>query len=182
MQDKLLITITILFLSLGSGVLAQEKTLNVFLERNSEQKMAVDLVFENNSTDTIFVSPRFDNLTSAGRMPTHSGIAIDIFRNGNLVGFRGGPYPSEFRFLGGTTIIYPHSSIRLFFDIGNYFPFHLLGNATGKVEVGFFMNYTYIPFGGRPQRVIHFRTNRVTIVEPMEDVEKETDCENGYEN
>ena len=173
MKNKLFITVTVLLLLTGGRVFAQEQTLNVFLERNPEHRAGVDLVFENNSSDTIFVSSRFDNLSSTtGPVPTHQGIRIQLFRNGNLIGFQGTPYPAEFRFPIGSTIIYPHSSIRLFFDILNHNPSLFVRNVTGKLEVGFLMNYSYTVFGTlRSQSVVHFRTNRVTMIEPVEDVE-----------
>jgi hypothetical protein len=167
--------IIVLFLLIGNSAFAQENTLNVYLEKNLEHRTGVDLVFENNSDDIILVTSRFQNFSQSVQMPTSTGIAIDFFHNNNRFTFNWGEgAPLWFDFSRGLTLIFPHSSERLFFNIGDYFRFPLPEDAKGKYEVSFLMNYIYSKFGSSElaKRVIHFETNRVTIVEPIKDVEK----------
>ena len=177
MKDKLFIAILVLLL--GHSAFAQEKTLNVFLEKNPEHRTGVDLVFENNSNDTIFLFTRFINHTFEREASISSGILIEFFRNDNPFRFSWGMPIQPFIFSHGRTLIYPQSKVKLFFDVGYFYHFPLPEEATGKLEVSFFMSYMYSIVGstGQPNRVHHFQTNRVTIVEPMKDVEKEVDCE-----
>jgi hypothetical protein len=162
---------------IGNNIFAQENTLNVYLEKNLEHRTGVDLVFENSSNDTILLSPRFHNLIFRERTTTSPGITIEFFHNGNRFTFsgRGESEPRIFDFSRDFTFILPQSSVRLHFSVEEYFWFPLPEDAKGKYEVSFFMNYTYAKFGSSelPKRVFHFQTNRVTIVEPIKDIEKE---------
>ena len=67
MKNKLFITA--LLLIIGSNLFAQIDTLNVYLEKNQEYRTGVDLVFENNSNDTIFLPTKFRNLSLGGEIP-----------------------------------------------------------------------------------------------------------------
>ena len=77
MKNKLFITV--LFLIIGSKLFAQIDTLNVYLEKNKEHRFGVNLVFENNSNDTIILFTRFENFTHTGIISRLPGICIEFF-------------------------------------------------------------------------------------------------------
>jgi hypothetical protein len=156
---------------MGSKTIAQTDTLKVYLEKNQEHKWGVDLVFENNSNDTIFLLTRFHNFSLGGEIPHYSGIDIEYFYDDQLFNFNWGELPPlMFTFNKGLTLINPKSRVKLFFNVGYYrFP----DKANKKFEVSFFMNYIYTKANSSkvPTQVIYFETNRVTIVEPTEETE-----------
>ena len=169
LKNKLLIII--LYLIIGNNIYSQIDTLNVYLEKNQEHRTGVDLVFENNSNDTIFLYTRFQNFSLGGLMPQHSGINITFFSDNNRFTFNWGEMPPRtFIFSRGFTLINPRSKIKLFFDVG-YFSFPL--KSSKKYEVSFFMNYSFAKYLHPETSVVitYFETNRVTIVEPSEDME-----------
>ena len=158
------------FLLIGSEIFSQTDTLNVYLEKNLEHRLGVDLVFENNSNDTIVLFTRFHNFTHEGLIPQTPGIAINFFSNNRPFLFNPGDMPSSpFIFPRGFTFILPQSKVKLFFDIGEerYFP----EKSLNKYEVSFFMNYHFSKFRSPepPESIIYFETNRVTIVEASEE-------------
>jgi hypothetical protein len=171
MKNKLFI-VTILLL-IGSKVFAQIDTLNVYLEKSDKHKFGVNLVFENNSNDTILLLSRFHNFSLGGEIPSYSGICIHFFYDGNLFNFNWGDmYDRFFLFSKGFTLINPKSKVKLSFNIGNYFQFP--EKSSNKYEVGFFMNYIYGKYRSMdlPTQISYFETNRVTIVEPTEEVDE----------
>jgi hypothetical protein len=168
MKNKLLLT-AILLLLIGGEILAQIDTLNVYLEKSDKHKFGVNLVFENNSNDTIFLLTRFHNFSLGGEIPSYSGICIHFFHDGNLFNFNwGDTYDQVFMFSKGFILINPKSNVKLSFDIGTYFQFP--EKSSNKYEVSFLMNYSLAKYR-HPETTIHveyFQTNRVTIVEPTE--------------
>jgi hypothetical protein len=176
MKIKLLL-IAALFLIMGSKSFAQIDTLKVYLEKKPGHKFGVDLVFENNSNDTIFLATRFHNFSLGGEIPRYSGIWIKFYSNNNLFTFNWGEMPPlMFTFSKGRTLINPKSKVKLFFDVGGYFRFP--EKSSEKYEVSFFMNYSFAKYL-QPEtavNIIYFETNRVTMVEPSEEIN-----EKGYE-
>jgi hypothetical protein len=163
MKNKLFITI--LFLLIGNSLFAQIDTLNVYLEKNQENRTGVDLIFENNSNDTILLFTLFHNFSMGGEIPHYSGINIQYFYNDKYFNFNWGEMPPlMFVFPERFTLIYPKSKVKLFFDVG-YYPFPQ--KTDGKFEVSFFMNYVFSKLGSSdiPKRIRYFQTNRVTMVE-----------------
>ena len=179
MKNKLFITT--LFLLIGSKSFAQIDTLNVYLESSLEHRYGVNLVFENNSNDTIFLFTRFHNLSLGGLMPRYSGINIQFFSDDRRFTFNWGEHPERmFIFSNGRTLIYPHSRVKLFFDIGSFVRFP--ETSTHRYEISFFMNFSFAKHL-RPETsvdIVYFETNRVTIIEPSEE-EYEDDRSDGYE-
>ena len=164
--------ITALFLIIGIKAFAQIDTLNVYLEKSKEHRFGVDLVFENNSNDTIVLFTRFDNFIHSVIIPRHPGICINFFRNDRGFIFRPGDIPlSPFVFSRGVTLLYPQSNVKLFFDIGEVYSFR--ESFSDKIEVSFFMNYHFSKLGDSYpiEEVVYFETNRVTVVEPNEESE-----------
>jgi hypothetical protein len=157
---------------IGSKSFAQIDTFNVHLEKNLEHRTGVDLVFENNSNDTIFLFTRFQNFSFGGEIPQASGICIEYFYDNQRFNFNWGELPPlMFTFSKGRTVIYPKSKVKLFFDIGYYrFP----DKSSHKFEVSFFMNYIYTKANSSeiPTKVTYFQTNRVIIVEATEKTEE----------
>jgi hypothetical protein len=168
MKNKLLLT-AVLFLIIGSESFAQIDTLKVYLEKNSKHKFGVDLVFENNSNDTIFLLTRFHNFSLGGEIPSYSGICIWFFRDNQEFTFNWGELPPlSFIFSKGRTLINPKSKVKLFFNVGEYFKFPEKSSA--KYEVSFFMNYSFAKYL-HPETsvdIIYFETNRIVMVEPNE--------------
>jgi hypothetical protein len=168
-----------LFLMIGIKSFAQIDTLKVYLEKNPEHKTGVNLMFENNSNDTIFLFTRFHNISQGDNMATASGISIEYYCNNQRFTFNWGELPPRiFSFSRGRTLINPRSKVKLFFDIG-YFRFP--EKSSEKYEVSFLMNYIFSKSqeSGLPTQIRFFETNRVTIVEPTE--EKRNEDENSYE-
>ena len=167
--------ITALFLIIGIKTFAQIDTLNVYLEKNNEHKFGVDLVFENNSNDTIFLFTQFENFTHAGIIPRYSGICIEFFSDNNPFGFNSGDvYNRFFIFSRGFTLIYPQSNVKLFFDIGEVYPrFPSPEETNRKYEISFFMNYSFAKYRypDTTIQIIYFQTNRITMVEPNKEPE-----------
>ena len=163
--------IVLLFLIIANCTFAQTDTLRVYIEKNPEHRTGVDLVFENNSNDTVFLFTRFQNLSLGGEISQTSGICIEYFCDNQYFNFNWGELPPLiFTFSKGRTIIYPKSKIKLFFDVGYYrFP----DKSSHKFEVSFFMNYIYTKLKSSdvPTKVTYFQTNRVTIVDPIEETE-----------
>jgi hypothetical protein len=60
---------------------AQPDTLNVYLEKSEKHRFGVNLVFENNSSDTIFLGTRFHNFSLRDAIPHYSGICINYHYN-----------------------------------------------------------------------------------------------------
>ena len=167
MKSKLFIVM--LLLLIGGKISAQTDTLNVYLEKNQLYKTGVDLVFENNSNDTIFLFTRFHNFSLGGEILPYSGICIEYFSDNKPFTFNWGELPPlMFIFSKGLTLINPKSKVKLFFNVGEYFSFP--EKSSEKYEVSFFMSYIYSKYrnSGNPREVTYFRTNRVTIVEPTE--------------
>jgi hypothetical protein len=166
MKNKLLLT-AILFLIMGNKSFAQIDTLKVYLEKNSEHKFGVDLVFENNSNDTVFLATRFHNFSLGGEIPRYSGICIRFLYDNHEFTFNWGELPPlMFTFSKGRTLIDPKSKVKLFFNIGEYFKFP--DKSPNKYEVSFFMNYSFAKYL-HPETsvdIIYFETNRVTMIEP----------------
>ncbi len=166
---KLFFAILLLLASLKS--FAQTDTLNVYLEKNQDYRTGVDLVFENNTNDTIFLYSRFQNFSFRGEIPHHSGINIDYFYDGKPFAISGKePASDVFIFSKGVTLIYPKSNAKLFFDVGKYL--YIPEKSSKKYEVSFFMNYLYGKYldpASLPTSITYFQTNRVTIVEASEE-------------
>jgi hypothetical protein len=171
MNNKLLLTI-VLFLLIGCKIFAQIDTLNVYLEKNDKHKFGVNLVFENNSNDTIFLLTRFHNFSLGGEIPSYSGICIHFFHDGNLFNFNWGDmYDRVFTFSKGFILINPKSNVKLSFNIGTYFQFP--EKSSNKYEVSFLMNYSFAKYrhSETTRYVEYFQTNRVTMVEPSGEIE-----------
>jgi hypothetical protein len=167
MKNKLfLVAISLL---IGGKVLGQIDTLNVYLEKSQKHIWGVDLVFENNSNDTIFLLTRFHNFSLGGEIPSYSGIDIEYFYDSELFNFNWGELPPlMFTFNKGFTLINPRSKVKLFFNVGYYrFP----DKSDKKYEVSFLMNYSFAKYRHSETsiHVEYFRTNRVIIVEPTEE-------------
>jgi hypothetical protein len=167
MKNKLFIVV--ISLLIGGKTFAQIDTLNVYLEKSDRHKFGVNLVFENNSNDTIFLLTRFHNFSLGGEMPNYSGIRIHFFYDGNLFNFNWGEMPPLlFEFPEKFVLINPKSKVKLYFNVGYYrFP----DISDKKYEVSFFMNYSFAKYL-HPETTIqveYFQTNRVTIVEPTEE-------------
>ena len=79
--------ITVLFLIMGSKAIAQIDTLNVYLEKSQKHPFGVNLVFENNSNDTILLFTRFHNFSLGGEMAQNTGISIDYYHNDRKFAF-----------------------------------------------------------------------------------------------
>jgi hypothetical protein len=171
MKNKLLLT-AVLFLIIGSKSFAQIDTLKVYLEKNPKYKYGVDLVFENNSNDTIFLFTRFHNLSLGGEIPRYVGICINFFSNNHEFTFNWGELPPlMFIFSKGRTLINPKSKVKLCFNVGEYFKFP--EKSSEKCEVSFLINYSFAKYL-QPEtavNIIYFETNRITMVEPTEDTE-----------
>jgi hypothetical protein len=170
MKTKLFIVIV--FLITGIKMTAQTDTLKVYLEKNQEYRTGVNLVFENNSNDTIFLLTQFRNLSLGGEIPSVSGICIEYFYDNKQFTFNWGELPPlVFSLPERFVLINPRSGMKLFFDVGYYrFP----DKSDKKYEVSFFMNYSFAKYL-RPETYVHieyFQTNRVTIVEPTEEEEE----------
>jgi len=169
MKNKFLIIAA--FILMGNNVFAQTDTLNVYLEKNQDHRSGVNLVFENNSNDTIFVFPRFENFSfRGGIIPSHSGIYIEFFYNNKPFTFNWGEMPtSMFAFARGENLIPPMSKIKLFFDVGRFFQFP--EQSSDKYEVSFLVNYVFTKYGSSemPTTVTYFETNRVTIIQSTKD-------------
>jgi hypothetical protein len=161
--------IVILFLIIASKANAQTDTLKVYLEKNQKHIWGVDLVFANNSNDTILLFTRFHNFSLGVEIPHYSGISIEYFSNDKPFTFNWGELPPlMFTFNKGFTLINPRSKVKLFFNVGYYrFP----DKSDEKYEVSFFMNYLYSKYPNTevPKKIEYFRTNRVTIVEQTEE-------------
>ena len=158
---------------MGSRAIAQIDTLNVYLEKSQRHPFGVNLVFENNSNDTILLRTKFHNFSVGIEMTRVSGIFIQYFYNNQLFGFNWGELPPLlFTFSNGFTLINPKSNVKLFFNVGEYYRFP--EKSIDKFEVSFFMNYTYMKYRSDdlPTSIRNFETNRITIVEPTEE-EKE---------
>jgi hypothetical protein len=171
MKNKLFILV--LFLLIGSKVFSQINTLNVYLEKNQGHRTGVDLIFENNSNDTILLFTKFHNLSLGGEIPPISGIDIEYFSDNQSFNFNWGELPPLFFvFSKGRTLIYPKSKVKLLFNVGEYFKFP--EKSSNKYEVSFFMNYIFGNYHSTqlPTAINFFRTNRVTIVEPTERLEE----------
>jgi hypothetical protein len=153
---------------MGSKSFAQIDTLEVYIEKNPEHKFGIDLVFENNSNDTIFLFTRFHNFSLGGEIPRYSGICIRFLCDNQEFTFNWGELPPlMFTFSKGRTLIYPQSRVKLFFNIGEYFKFP--DKSPNKYEVSFFMNYIFGEYLSETPstKVEYYETNRVTMVEPM---------------
>ena len=177
MKSKLFITI--LLLIMGSKAIAQIDTLNVYLEKSQRHSFGVNLVFENNSNDSILLFTKFHNFSLGGEIPRYSGIFIQYFYDDHLFGFNWGEMPPRFfTFSKGFTKINPKSSVKLFFNVGEYFRFP--EKSAEKYEVSFFMNYLYTKYNdsGLPTSIEYFETNRVTIVEPTEETKEVNENKN----
>jgi hypothetical protein len=163
---------------MGSKAMAQIDTLNVYLEKSQKHPFGVNLVFENNSNDTILLFTRFHNFSLGGEMVQNTGISIDYYHNDRKFAFNWGEMPPLFfSFSKGFTLINPKSHAKLFFNVGEYFRFP--EKSAEKFEVGFFMNYIYGKYrdSSLPTSIKHFETNRVTIVEPMEETKNKNEEE-----
>lgn len=171
MKSKLLF-IVVLFLIAGNKANAQIDTLNVYLEKNKEYKYGVDLVFENNSNDTIFLSTKFRNFSLGGEIPHSPGICIYFYCNDKEFTFNWGELPPlVFPFSKKFALINPKSEVKFLFDIGEYFKFP--EKSFDKYEVSFFINYIFAKYMSSelPTNITYFETNRVTMVEPSEETE-----------
>ena len=177
MKNRLFITV--LLLIMGSKAIAQIDTLNVYLEKSQKHPYGVNLVFENNSSDTILLFTRFHNFSLGREMVQNTGIAIHYYYNDQLFSFNWGEMPPRFfSFSKGFTLINPKSSVKLFFNVGEYFKFP--EKSADKYEVSFFMNYIYGNYhdSGLPASIKHYETNRVTIVEPTEETKEVNENKN----
>jgi hypothetical protein len=172
MKNKLFI-VAIFFL-IGNKAFAQIDTLNVYLEKSDKHKFGVNLVFENNSNDTIFLFTRFHNFSLGGEMVQNTGISIDYYHNDRKFTFNWGEMPPRlFTFSKGRTLINPKSNVKLFFNVGEYFRFP--EKSPEKYEVSFFMNYSFAKYL-YPETTIHveyFQTNHVIIVESTGEEEEQ---------
>jgi hypothetical protein len=162
-----------MFLLSGTKITAQTDTLlNVYLEKNQKHRTGVNLVFENNSNDTVLLFTRFRNFSPLHEISSSSGIFIEYFYDNKLFTFNWGDMYDQFIiFSKGRTLIYPKSKVRFFFNVGEYFKFP--EKSSNKYEVSFFMNYLFGKYRSEdlPTEVTYFQTNRVTIVEPTEETE-----------
>jgi hypothetical protein len=167
MKNKLFIVA--ISLLIGGKVFAQIDTLNVYLEKSDKHKFGVNLVFENNSNDTILLLTQFRNLSLGGEISRVSGICIEYFSNDKRFMFNWGEMPPLlFEFSEKFVLINPKSEVKLYFNVGYYrFP----DISEKKYEVSFFMNYLFGKYRSTdlPTKVEYFQTNRVTIVEPTEE-------------
>ena len=177
MKNKLVI---ILFLLIGSKVVAQMDTLNVYLEKSQKCRTCVNLVFENNSNDTIFMLTKFRNLSLGGVIPSVPGICIRFFCDNEEFTFNWGELPPlVFNFPNKYILINPKSKAKLSFNVGDYFTFP--EESDKKFEVSFLINYIFSKYRSSelPKSVFYFETDRVTIVEPKTEMEvQEGDVEN----
>ena len=178
MRSKLFILL--LFPIIGSRSIAQIDTLNVYLEKNQKCRTCVDLVFENNSNDTIFLSTRFRNLSFGGEIPRVQGICINFYSDNERFTFNWGELPPlAFNFPNKYILINPKSKAKLLFNVGEYFSFP--EKSDEKYEVNFLINYMFSKYRSSelPKIIDYFETNRVAIVEPTEETEVQE--ENGNE-
>jgi hypothetical protein len=163
MKNKLFITG--LFLIVGSQAFAQTDTLSVYLEKNQDIKYGIDLVFENNSNDTIFLFSKFHNFSLEGSMaPGSSGIYIYFYYDGNEYAPTWGEMPIDrFVYSRGFTLINPKSKIKLPFNMEEFF--YLPDNSSSEVEVGFIINYSYSKYlkPNTSAHIIYFKTNRIKL-------------------
>lgn len=162
--------IVILLLIIGSDAFTQIDTLDVYLEKSQEYKYGVNLVFQNNSNDTIFLSTRFRNLSLGGEIPPVYGICINFYYDGRSFTFNWGELPPlYFSFPEKYILIYPKSKAKLLFNIGEYFRFPEQSNK--KYEVSFLITYLYTKYHSQevPKTIRYYTTNRITMVEPTED-------------
>jgi hypothetical protein len=171
MKSKLLF-IAVLFLLTGIRANAQRDTLKVYLEKDREYKFGVDLIFENNSNDTIFLLSKFKNLSAMHEMISAPGIFINFLHNGNSFTFNWGDYYDQsFVFSKGRTLIYPKSKVKFVFNLRQYFAFP--EKSTDKYEVSFFINYIFQKYYSDecPTLIKYYETNRITMVEPNGETE-----------
>lgn len=182
MKNKLFIVV--ISLLIGEKVFAQIDTLNVYIEKSDKHRFGVNLVFENNSNDTIFLLTQFRNLSLGGEISSVSGICIEYFSDDRQFMFNWGELPPlVFKFTKKFILVNPKSKAKLYFDVGYYrFP----DKSDKKYEVCFLMNYSFAKYR-HPETTIHmeyFRTNRVTIVESTEETKevKENKNEEGNKN
>ena len=176
--------IILFFLLIGSNVFAQSfaygNSLTAFLETNPKCRMGINLVFKNHTDHYILLPTTFDNLTWGAELTGHSGIKMQFYYNGQR--FRlDRPQPlwsRPFGFNWGSVDIAPHSEVRLPFHIRER-NFSLFSKCViERLEVSFWMNYIFFVLIGdennpSPMGAVFLVTNRVNIVTPVDEVEKE---------
>jgi hypothetical protein len=165
MKNKLFIIV--LFLIIGNKAFSQIDTLDVYLEKSSVHTFGVNLVFENNSNDTILLLTKFRNLSLGGEIPHVSGICICFYYNNQPFTFNWGELPPlNFIFSEGFTVINPKSKVKLIFNIGEYFKFP--EESKSKYEISFFINYIFTKYHQSeiPKKIEYFETNRVVMLSP----------------
>ena len=163
------IFITALFLIIGIKINAQIDTLNVYLEKNQKHRTGVDLIFENESNDTILLLNRFRNLSLGGEIPPIIGICIEYYFDDKPFTFNWGELPPlVFDFSEKFIIISPKSKEKLFFNVGEFFKFP--EKSDKKYEVSFLITYMFTKYNSSitPEIRYYYRTNRVIIVNPCE--------------
>lgn len=157
------------FLLLGNSIFAQEK-LNVFLDKNPTQKLYVDLVFENLTSEYILVPTTFEDLTFGGERSGHSIIRMQFFYNGQQICLNFGtrrPNSTFFYTFGwGSKKIAPYSSIRLPFYAGRIAPPYPRCFLK-KLEVNIIMTHLFllVEREGAPKRITFLVTNRIAIAD-----------------
>jgi hypothetical protein len=164
MKNKLFTIL--LCIIIGCDIFAQTDTLIVYLKKNQEHKFGVDLVFENNSNDTISLLTKFRNLSLGGEILPISGICIEYFCNNNPFTFNWGELPPlMFTFSKGISVINPKSKIKLLFNVDDYYKFPECIDA--KYEISFLINYVFLKNNSTkvPIEINYYRTNRVIVIE-----------------
>ena len=137
-----------------------DSVVSVHLRQNIQNECHLDLVFKNNSEDTVYLLSRFKHFYS--EWSTVSGIQINGYMNHKPVGLSWGELPPKyFTFSNGHTKIPPQSAVFFKFDIMSAYCHEHEENY--EFGVDFDVNYLYsiVRENGNIVKEISITTNYV---------------------
>ncbi|GHT35785.1 hypothetical protein AGMMS49574_25990 [Bacteroidia bacterium] len=129
---------------------ANTDSLKVYLEKDLNNPITVDLVFKNISCDTIILRSCFD--ICSDEMTTPSGLLPLVYADGQSISLPQGTEKVILKYNNCRTIIAPQSQISLRIPLSGYFQDYLKYKTIG---VEFWLNYVFLLKG-------HAESKRIT--------------------